>query len=124
VKATFQSKGGFDNALKWMEKVTNIPSATIIQTAKYGQSHLIEATPEDTGETAQGWEYEVSKTPNGVEIAWVNTAHPESQVNVAKLIEYGHGTGTGGYVAPRPYIKQAMTPVWNKVNRNIEELMK
>jgi hypothetical protein len=124
MRATFNSKGGFTNALKWMEETKHIPSAMIVQTAQYGKTHLTQATPEDTGETALGWDYKVSETPTGVEIAWVNNAHPESEVNVAMLIELGHGTRTGGYVAPKPYIKQAMTPVWSKVNRDIEELMK
>jgi hypothetical protein len=124
MKVTFESKGGFDNVLKWMQKITDIPTSEIKNLADYGLSNLSQNTPKDTGETADGWEYEVVKTPNGIEIDWTNIAHPESEVSVAKLIEFGHGTKTGGYIAPRPYIKQAMEPVWNKLDKDIEEMMK
>lgn len=124
MKVLIVGGGGFNNVLKWMEKATNIPSSTIGQIAEYGTTKLKQGTPEDTGETAEGWTHEVIETPSGIEIAWKNIAHPESEVNVAKLIELGHGTKTGGYVAPRPYIKQSMSPVWNKLDKDIEELMK
>ena len=120
----FESKGGFDNALKWFDKVSNIQSGMIKSIADYGTTRLRDGTPEDTGETANGWEYEVTVKQNSLEVDWKNTAHPDSKVNVAKLIEMGHGTGTGGYVPPKPYIKQAMGPVWKKLDNNIKELIK
>jgi hypothetical protein len=124
VRIKFDSKGGFNNALKWMGNKVNVPSSQIRQIADYGVSQLSQGTPKDTGETSEGWKYDIIKTPNGVEIDWKNVAHPEAEVNVAKLIELGHGTGTGGYVPPRPYIKQSMAPVWGKLDKDVEELMK
>ena len=46
-------------------------------------------------------------------------------VNVAVILQYGHGTGTGGYVTGIDYINPALRPVfeamadeaWKEVNR-------
>jgi hypothetical protein len=119
----FESKGGFDNVLKWMNKASNIQDMAK-EIAEFGKNQLTIGTPEDTGETASGWEHDIIQKPNSIEIDWRNVAHPESDVNVAKLIELGHGTGTGGYVQPRPYIKQAMEPVWKRLDNRVREMMK
>jgi hypothetical protein len=123
VQIKFESKGGFDNVLKWMNKTSNIQHLAK-DVADYGKDRLIIETPEDTGETASGWQHDIVVKQNSIEIDWRNVAHPESEVNVAKLVELGHGTGTGGYVPPRPYIKQAMSPVWKRLDNKIQEMMK
>lgn len=124
MKIKFESKGGFNNVLKWFDKASNIQPTMISNIADYGETMLRNGTPEDTGETASGWKYEMAVNKNSLEIAWKNTAHPESEVNVAKLIDLGHATRTGGYVPPRPYIRRSMAPVWQKLDNDIKELMK
>lgn len=124
MRIKIESKGGFDNTLKWLDKASNIKPEGIKQLAQHGTTSLGDATPENTGETASGWEHDITVNQNSLEIAWRNVAHPESEVNVAKLIELGHGTRTGGYVQPRPYIKKAMESVWKKLDNDIRELMK
>lgn len=124
MKVKFESKGGFDNVLKWFYNASNISQDVVKSIAEQGVDKLKEGTPKDSGETASGWEYDIVKKPNSVEIYWKNVANPESEVNVAKLIEFGHGTGTGGYVQPRPYIKRSMAPVWLKIDKDVEGLMR
>jgi hypothetical protein len=34
---------------------------------------------------------------------------------IAILIQYGHGTGTGGYVQGRDYIMPAIRPIFDKM---------
>lgn len=125
MKISFESKGDFNNMERWLNKVvkTNMESP-LNQLASQGTKRLAAGTPVDTGETAAGWQADVVKRGDVSEIVWTNNAHPEAEVNVAKLIELGHGTGTGGYVAPRPYIKESMKPVWNKVDGIVKELIK
>jgi hypothetical protein len=126
MKITFDSKGDFENVRAWLKRVAESkPSVVANQIASEGTRSLAANTPRDTGETAAGWKANV-KTSGGVtEIDWINTAHPETSANVAKLIELGHGTGTGGYVQPHPYIKQAMNPVFDNVgDRVAKELIK
>ncbi len=124
MKVKFDSKGGFNNALKWFSRASSVQSIVMKNIADHGTNRLRNGTPEDTGETASGWESSIEMGRNSLEISWKNTAHPESEINVAKLIELGHGTRTGGYVPPRPYIKQAMAPVWKRLDKDVEELMK
>lgn len=125
MKVSFESKGDFNNMERWLSKVvkTNMESP-LNQLASQGTKSLAAHTPIETGETASGWQADVIKRGEISEIVWTNNAHPEAQVNVAKLIETGHGTGTGGYVPPRPYIKQSMKPVWDKVDLIAKELVK
>lgn len=124
MRIKFESKGGFNNVSKWFEKASNIQPIMIKNIAGYGEEMLRKGTPEDTGETASGWTSDTTVNNNSLEVAWRNTAHPESEMNVARLIELGHGTRTGGFVQPRPYIKQSMSPVWQKLDNDIKELMK
>lgn len=112
MRVSFDSKGDFDNALKWLNNVQTAKPSTVAQTiANEGVNSLRANTPKDTGATASGWKANVKMTAKGLEISWVNTAHSHLSVNLAKLIELGHGTRNGGYVSPRPYIKQSMDSV-------------
>ena len=125
MKVTFESKGRFENARNWLKSVTsNKSDNTLHNIAKEGERALTNATPRDTGETAYGWTYSITKQGNISEIAWMNTAHPNASVNVAKIIELGHGTGTGGYVAPRPYIVRAMDPVFRTAGDKLAKGLK
>lgn len=113
MRVTFQSKGDWAETRKWLKQVSKgIPTSVVNEIARKGEQALKAGTPKTTGETATGWYAEVKTRGNISEIVWKNKAHPESRVSVALLIELGHGTRTGGYVPPKPYIKQAMESVW------------
>lgn len=122
MKISFDSKGDFANSLKWLNRMgkSNMNN-TVSKVASRGTSSLSSATPRDTGSTANSWKQKISKTSTGVEVSWSNTAHPESSVSVAKLIDSGHGTRNGGYVQPRPYIKDAMKPIWGELDKAIRK---
>jgi hypothetical protein len=126
MKISFESKGDFDVISSWLKRVTqHKPTVVADQIAREGTRALSANTPRDTGETASGWTSEITTKGDVTEIAWKNTAHPESEANVAKLIELGHGTRTGEYVAPKHYIKEAMKPVWDTASdKVVKELIK
>ena len=42
-------------------------------------------------------------------------------VPIALLIQYGHGTGTGGYVQGRDYIKPAIRPIFDNLAKDLWE---
>lgn len=92
---------------------------------KRGVDALAAATPVDTGKTAASWDYVVTESPGSAKITWTNS-NVNNGVPIALLIEYGHGTGTGGYVPGRDYIKPAIQPVldelaealWKEVTRS------
>lgn len=126
MKVSFESKGDFEVTAEWLKKAANMnPSIVLKQIANDGSKSLAANTPKDTGETASSWTGKIESKGDISELSWVNTAHPEANVNVAKVIELGHGTGTGGYVSPRPYIKDAMKPIWSDIDKRVvKELIK
>lgn len=82
--------------------------------AQQGVSALASATPVDSGLTASSWTYEVSTSAGSIKISWLN-ANVVNGVNIAVILQYGHGTGTGGYVAGRDYINPAIQPIMNRI---------
>ena len=79
-----------------------------------GVSALAAATPMDSGLTANSWGYEISVGKEGATIYWTNT-NQNNGVYIAVILQYGHGTGTGGYVQGRDYINPAIRPVFDKI---------
>lgn len=126
MKISYTTKGNFDNAMDWLDKVSTRDINSILKTvASEGTKSLRDNTPKVTGETASGWKDTITFRGDSAEIVWTNVAHPELSVNLAKLIDLGHGTGTGGYVPPNPYIKSAMRPIWDTIDQKIvKELTK
>ena len=113
------------DTLKFLKRIKDLRIESILR--KYGEagvSALMAATPVDTGKTASMWGYEIEKTSNGWTINWTND-NINNYVNIAVILQYGHGTGTGGYVAGRDYINPAMAPIfdeladeaWNEVTK-------
>lgn len=90
-----------------------------------GVNALASATPTRSGLTASSWYYQVIRRRGRYTIEWLNH-NTVNGANVAILIQYGHGTGTGGYVRGRDFINPAIQPifdqiandVWNEVTRN------
>ena len=85
---------------------------------KMGVSALSIATPKRTGKTAASWTYEIHATNHSVELVWINTNINKGE-NVAVLIQYGHGTRTGGYVQGIDYINPTMVPLFEKMANEI-----
>jgi len=81
---------------------------------RMGVDALSSATPVDTGRAAQSWAYQVGVNGGVYSISWLNT-DVEGGVNVAIILQYGHGTGTGGYVQGRDYINPAIRPVFDRI---------
>lgn len=109
------SKGDFDNTFRFLKKMSNFKVNKILE--KYGAmgvSALAAATPVDSGLTANSWGYEISVEKEGATIHWTNT-NQNNGVYIAVILQYGHGTGTGGYVQGRDYINPAIRPVFDKI---------
>jgi hypothetical protein len=93
---------------------------------KYGQQGrdaLASATPIDSGITRESWKYEVVRKNGKYQIIWRNT-NVESGIPVAILIQYGHATGTGGWVEGRDYINPAIQPLFDKIANEVWERVK
>lgn len=104
---------------KMLQKLSKGDVTSVLE--KYGRvgaEALAQNTPKDTGRTASSWTFEVSNTKNGQSIEWFNS-HINDGVNIAVIIQYGHGTGTGGYVRGIDYINPAMRPVFEQIKSDI-----
>lgn len=112
---TISSHGDFKNTDSFLKRVT---SKTIFESlTRYGQEGveaLKNATPKDTGKTANSWSYEIEKKPNSWAIIWSNS-NVVNGTPVAILLQVGHGTFTGGYVSGRDYINPALKPVFDRI---------
>jgi len=86
---------------------------------KYGQigvQALKAATPEKSGATAESWSYEIIQKPGYYSIQWLNTHTEEpGHIPIAALIQYGHGTKQGAWIAGRDYINPAMRPIFDQI---------
>lgn len=85
--------------------------------AEFGQrgvDALAQATPKETGKTAGSWAFEIERTDTATTIRWVNT-NVVQHVNIALILQYGHGTRNGGYVAGRDYINPALQPIFDEM---------
>lgn len=83
-----------------------------------GVDLLSSATPIETGLTAHSWEYAVEHSDGRHILSWNNT-HEHNGVNIAVILQYGHGTGTGGYVEGIDYINPALRPLFDKLVEDI-----
>ena len=117
MKISVTGSASFDKtiaALKKAHQVSQHLDSVISAQAQAGVRALSHATPADSGLAASSWSYEVKKTAAGIEIHWLNS-DMENGFPVAIMIQYGHGTGTGGYVQGRDYINPAMRPIFDQI---------
>lgn len=89
--------------------------------AQQGVDALSDATPKDTGLTAASWSYEIIQNADSISIFFNNSNVVDGYYNVAILLQFGHGTRNGGYVAGRDYINPAILPVLEKIAKNAWE---
>lgn len=111
--------GDFKNLEKFLKKTKkeNL-SAILSRYGDLGVRALKDATPKRSGQTASSWGYEVEQNNKSLSIYWTNS-NINQGVNVAILIQYGHGTRTGGYVSGIDYINPSMKPIFEQIATNL-----
>ena len=111
----FKHKGNLKKTTKFLERI--VKEQYLNNLDKYGREGvqaLSSATPVDPGKTAASWDYRIEKTNSGTKIAWINS-NVNNGVNIAIILQYGHGTNHGGYVQGRDYINPAIRPIFDKI---------
>lgn len=112
---SFHHRGGFKKTEKLLKKSLGVNYRSILEKyAEEGVRALSYATPKESGETATSWYYEIIQNENSLSIVW-NNAHVEKGVNIAVILQYGHGTRNGGYVQGRDYVNPALRPIFDKL---------
>lgn len=111
----FRQKGDFSKTTKFFAKVKNaIKLSNLDQYGRRGVAALSSATPVDTGLTAASWYYKIESYNNRVRIGFYNS-NIQNGVPIAIILQYGHGTGTGGWVEGRDYINPSIQPVFDEI---------
>lgn len=115
---TFRQKGDFSKLNHYFEKLKEgIKIGDLDKYGRAGVEALSNATPKDTGQTASSWYYEIKRSNGSVSIQFKNSNVHEG-VPIAVILQYGHGTGTGGWVEGRDYINPAIRPIFDEIANN------
>lgn len=81
---------------------------------KIGVEKLSIKTPVRTGLTAASWYYKV-ESENGVYKLIFCNSNVQNGIPIAIILDTGHATKNGGWVAGRNYINPALAPVFDKL---------
>lgn len=111
----FKCTGDLKKTSEFLKEIKKFGIDSVLN--KYGQrgvEALAAATPKDTGKTASSWSYEITKNKDSTTITWKNS-NVNKGVNIAILLQYGHGTGTGGWVEGVDYINPALKPIFQQM---------
>lgn len=114
---SYEVSGGvkFSKTRQWLDKLLRQDYKKRIEPyAQKGVEALAAATPVRTGKTASSWGYQIEDTGNSITITWTNS-NINQGAQIALLIQYGHGTRTGGYVQGQDYINPAMQEVFAEI---------
>ena len=112
---SFRQKGDFSKWDHYFERVKEAAKIGVLD--KYGQagvSALSSATPVESGKTASSWYYEIKRQNGSVALEFYNS-NVNNGVPIAVILQFGHGTGTGGWVQGRDYINPAIQPIFDKI---------
>lgn len=118
---SFTHSGSTDNLDRFLKSMkTRAMYDAIDFYAQEGVNALQEATPVFSGLAASSWYYEINKTAgNTITIGWFNDDVDTDGVPIVILLQFGHGTGTGGYVQGYDFINPATQHVFDKISDNV-----
>ena len=115
---SFRQKGDFSNLSRYLERVKEkVKLGDLDKYGRAGVAALASATPVDSGQTANSWYYEIERQNGSVSIVF-NNSNVNKGVPIAIILQYGHGTGTGGWVQGRDYINPAIQPIFDEIANN------
>ena len=112
---SFRQKGDFSKLTRHLERLKG--AIRLSELDKYGREGVIalaSATPVESGKTANSWYYEIVREKGSVAIRFLNS-NIQNGVPIAIILQYGHGTGTGGWVQGRDYINPAIQPIFDRI---------
>lgn len=116
---TFEARGDFKRTEKFLQKMGRKDIFKSLENyGREGVNALASATPSESGQTAASWGYEVHSDGKSYSISWTNH-NVNGGIPIVILLQYGHGTGTGGYVSGRDFINPAVKPIFDKIAENV-----
>ena len=118
---TVSTTGDFNKALDYLSNLNDpFKDRILIKYGEKGVKALAEATPVDSGLTRSSWYYQITKQNGKTRLEFCNSNINDYAV-IAVILQYGHATGTGGWVEGRDYINPAIAPVFDQM---VDEIWK
>jgi hypothetical protein len=115
----FSDSGSTDKTQAFLKKMqTSEVYLGLESLAQQGVSALASMTPVDSGLTAASWTYEIKSDGSKVTISWSNYNRNNGTL-VAIILQYGHATGTGGFVSGQDYINPAIQPIFDQISSEV-----
>jgi hypothetical protein len=119
VKISLTGGGSFSKTEAWLRKLQKLDIGAIAQAgAQRGVRALSAATPRDSSRAANSWAAEVKRSKSTTTITWTNS-DLENGFPVVIMLQYGHGTGTGGYVQGIDFINPAIRPIFDEIAQSV-----
>ena len=111
----FRQKGDFGKLTRFLERAKEgVRLGNLDKYGREGVAALASATPVDSGVTATSWYYEITNKDGVARITFCNS-NIQNGVPIAIILQYGHATGTGGWVEGRDYINPSVRPLFDKI---------
>lgn len=116
-----KNQGSFRKTLAYMIKASYVLRDTNLEMyGKLGVEALRDATPVDSGETADSWDYVVVREDHTAKIVWTNRKTVgDEHVPLAILLQYGHADKSGVWVEGLDYINPALRPIFENIASKI-----
>ena len=116
---TISSSGDFRRTIKSLKRMSEADIfASLESYGEKGVSALSAATPQDSGKAATSWSYYVTRSKTSWSIVWTNS-NIENGFPVVIGLQYGHGTGTGGWVQGQDFINPAIRPIFDQISQDV-----
>lgn len=116
---TFDTKGSLQKTMNFLKRAKKLDYSVLDMYGQIGVEALASNTPKDTGRTAESWYYRIVETKDGVSIQWLNSNLGDGWCPIAVILQYGHATGTGGWVEGRDYINPAIQPIFDDIANQV-----
>ena len=111
----FRQKGDFSKTYSFLNKYKKgVEIRSLEEYGRKGVAALSSATPVNTGKTANSWYYKIEKSDKWIKLVFCNS-NVQNGVPIAIILQYGHGTGTGGWVEGRDYINPSIQPIFDQL---------
>ena len=121
---TIESKGSFRNTENFLKTMSGDSIyAQLENFAQAGVFALKEETTKDSGNTAEGWSYAIDREGKATTISWSNDRMVEG-VPIVILLQYGHATGTGGFVQGKDFINPSIMPIFDDIADSVWKAVK
>lgn len=116
---SFEQKGDFSKLTSFLNNLKGVFGLSDLDKyGKRGVDALASATPYDTGNTAGSWYYKINREGTSVSIEFCNY-NVNQGVPIAIILQYGHGTGTGGWIEGRDYINPTIQPIFDEILNDV-----